>query len=99
MKLEYLEGWLEMSRDPISNNEISVAMEECALELYSTLDTKGYHSYASIHEIAGVLEEEVREFWEEVKANNQEKIREELLDIATVCMFAIACINSSTLDW
>jgi uncharacterized protein (UPF0297 family) len=88
-----------MSRKSLSNNDISSAISECTLELYSTLDVKGYHSFTSIHEIAGALQEEVNEFWDEIRSNDHEKIIEELKDIATVCMFAVACIESKEVDW
>ena len=45
-----------------------------------------YGKYSSPHEIIGVIAEELHEATIEVHANNWPRFREELLDIAAVCI-------------
>jgi len=87
-----------MNRRLISNKEISESVSECIDKMYQTLDEKGFGSYASIHEIGGVMKEEWREFWDEIHGNDHDQIVEELKDIATVCMFGVACIKAGFVD-
>ena len=47
---------------------------------------KKYGKYASPHEILGILTEEIHEATIELHANNWPRFREELLDIAAVCI-------------
>jgi DNA-binding ferritin-like protein (Dps family) len=56
-------------------------------------------NFTTIHEVYGVLAEEVDEFFEEVKAQQHEPmlLRGELLDIAATCAKAIEQIDLMTL--
>lgn len=47
---------------------------------------KKYGKFASPHEILGIITEEIHEATIEVHANNWPRFREELLDIAAVCI-------------
>lgn len=59
----------------------------------------GEGSFASTHEIIGVLEEEMLELKEAAHRNHQEDVKKELLDIITAAWFAVACIDQKSLDW
>jgi hypothetical protein len=63
------------------------------------LNEKGYHSFSSIHEILGVVDEEHHELKDAVKHNNHEEIKQELLDIAVGCIWGVVSINENALDW
>jgi len=65
-----------------------------------TLQNKGRHTFASKHEVLGVLEEERHELVRAIHENEPaNKVRGELLDLAIVCIFAAACIDADTLEW
>ncbi len=88
-----------MNREQITSNNIERALNNISIHTNYTLQEKGKGTFSSIHEILGVLEEEYSEIKEAVHKNNYKAIELELLDLATTCQFAIACINSGTLDW
>lgn len=71
-------------------------IEEVLLLLKSDLDRRvkqhGRGIFISPHEIRGVLEEEVNEHLDEVKANNISKQLDELLDVAVVAIWGVASI-------
>lgn len=54
----------------------------------------GNGAAVSLHEIRGLLAEEIDEFNDEVRANNNKKAKEELIDIAIIALFGIDSINS-----
>lgn len=55
--------------------------------------------FSTVHEVYGVLSEEVAEFFEEVREQSPANLllRGELMDIAAVCMKAIEQIDDHTL--
>lgn len=67
--------------------------------LDETLQKKGFGTFASSHEVLGVITEEYHELVGAQKANDLQAIRHELYDIAVGCLFAIACIEQGELDW
>jgi hypothetical protein len=64
-----------------------------------TLQKHGDGSFSSSHEISGVLLEEFKELTDALHANDIQQYKKELLDIAQVCQFAIACIDQNTIGW
>lgn len=69
-------------------------------KLQYRLDTEGDHTYASKHEILGIIEEERHELIEAIQKNeSKEVLIEELKDIAVACIFGIASLHSGTVDW
>jgi len=84
-------------RKQISNSALKIVENEFKTHIQKILEKKGLGTFSSIHEISGALTEEYDEFKDSVHTRKQMKL--ELLDIATVCFFAIACINSNTLDY
>lgn len=83
----------------IKYKEIVEAGQIIENNIIKNMDKKGNHSFASIHEILGVITEEYYELIEAIKENNHEKILEELMDVGTVAQFGIACIKSKKIDW
>lgn len=67
-------------------------------KLFERLKQKGPGISVSIHEIRGILDEEVEELHDAIRENNH-KIREELIDIAVACLLGIASIESEKMDW
>lgn len=61
---------------------------------------KGEHTYASKHEILGLIEEERHELIEVIQKNEpKEEVIKELIDIAVACLFGVASLHSDTVDW
>ncbi len=54
------------------------------------LQRHGYGVAAGPHEILGILDEEMDELRDEVRANNHEKFYDELVDIAIAAIFGMA---------
>jgi hypothetical protein len=48
--------------------------------------TKMYGPFNSPHEGYGIILEELDEFWDEVKANNNTDARKELVQVAAMCL-------------
>ena len=63
------------------------------------LREKGPGICVSIHEVRGIVDEEVEELHEEVRANNQIGVHKELIDIAVACLLGIASLESQKMDW
>lgn len=63
------------------------------------LEEKGYSTYASTHEISGIIEEEYDEMKECVHDNDQQHLRKELIDIAVAVIWSIVSIDADGLDW
>jgi len=62
-------------------NEVRVVIDEVLQELKRATDK--FPPYASSHEGAAIILEEVDEFWYEVKKNNVKLAKEEALQVAT----------------
>lgn len=60
------------------------------------LETKGNDSYASRHEIFGIIAEEMDELLDELRINTRrgyKNFRKELLDIAVASLFGYICMD------
>ncbi len=88
-----------MGRKQITQTEEMNAIDCILLKLDEQLRKKGRGTFVSIHEISGVLDEEVREFKDEIHTNKYDDIVKELEDIAVTCLWGIASINSGKVDW
>lgn len=78
----------------------TAALEAVAHKLEYRLNQKGRGSFASSHEILGILIEEMTEFTEEVHKNSSsDELVKELLDIAVAAVWGIASIESGGTDW
>jgi flagellar motor switch protein FliM len=87
------------ARLEITQEQIEQAVMEFRLELNRRLKQKGYGTFASTHEIAGVVDEEHREMMEALHKNDKTHFKAELLDVAVGAVFGVACVNAGTLDW
>ena len=87
------------NREDITNINIGIATQELLNKLKYRLEQKGYHSFASTHEILGIITEEYHELVDAQKSNNISEIRHELLDVAVACLFGVACIEQNSIDW
>ena len=88
-----------MNREEIWSEYVDGALGQIKDHTNLKIAEKGPHTFASIHEISGILTEEYDEMKEAIHSNDYQRIKEELLDIATVCHFGIACIDAKKLDW
>lgn len=79
-----------MVRDTVSDENINDAMQSVRTHLLKKMAEKGRGAFVSPHEASGVIDEEVREFKDEVHANDADKQFTELLDIAVAAIWSIA---------
>jgi NTP pyrophosphatase (non-canonical NTP hydrolase) len=70
---------------------IDNAFEKLGEKIKYRLKEKGKRTFASNHEILGIITEEYYELIEAVKNNDDNKIHDELLDIAVGCILGMAC--------
>ena len=69
------------------------AFREISEKYWQQISSKGDHNSNSLHEILGVMFEEFQEFADEVKKNDQQRAKEELIDIAVAAIWGIITIN------
>jgi hypothetical protein len=100
-------GEFEMSgrsehRIHISEQGVKFALECVKIKLDTRLKEKGRGTFASKHELLGIIEEEFLEVKNAVHEKGPHStlcLRKELLDIAVGCVFGVACIDEGTMDW
>jgi len=83
----------------ITAEQVKEAVALVTEKLIARLNQKGWHSYASIHECSGVIDEEFDELKEAVQLNDHDQFEKEMMDIAVGCIFSIACKRAKALDW
>lgn len=88
-----------MNREQITQENIDKAVQDFKEMLEYRLNQKGYGTFASRHEILGVIDTEMIELNEAIEHKNISEVKHELLDVAVGAIFGVACINQSTLDW
>jgi NTP pyrophosphatase (non-canonical NTP hydrolase) len=54
---------------------------------------KGPQAIISAHEISGLIKEETDEFYEEVQKNNEQGIKDELVDVALTAIWGLASME------
>lgn len=86
-------------RKQITDSSINKGLITLTGALNHRLEEKGYGTFASRHEVQGIITEEYHELIEALKSNNTEEFRAELLDLAVACVFGVICIDSKTMDW
>lgn len=82
-----------MARKPVTKKSMNYAIDETLRKLVYRIEQKGGRSYSSNHEALGIITEEYYELIDAVKSNNNEHVKEELLDVAVGCLFAIASMK------
>lgn len=87
-------------RFEITDEGLNDAFRAAQGHMCDVLNRKGRGSYASTHEVLGVLTDERSEL---VQAIQQKRglaaIRHELLDEIVAALFAVACIDAGTVEW
>ena len=86
-------------RTHITEEQITDALDTLRIHTDTILKSKGRGAFASSHEVLGVLTEEMRELEAEVQAGYLHRLRQELLDVAQVALFGVACIDADALEW
>ena len=84
--------------------EVDIKFRECSLnmvrdKLQLRLNQRGTKTFASKHEILGIITEEYHELIEAVKNNDKHEFIEEILDVAVACVYGLACTIADTTDW
>lgn len=88
-----------MQRTQLTSEQINNAIQAILDKLDYRLNQKGYGTFASKHEILGVITEEYNEFSEAVHGLNYGDMERELIDIAVGAIFGVACFREGTIDW
>lgn len=88
-----------MKRKQLNKKAIDCAVNDFRKMLEYRLKEKGRGTFASKHEILGVVTAELQELTDAVEHKFVEDVRHELLDVAVGCVFGVACIDKGTLDW
>ncbi len=87
-------------RKQIDDGQIEKANKELNEHLYKVLSRKGRGTFSSSHEALGILEDERSELVKAIQEKQDNTfIKHELLDLAVTALFAVACINSETMEW
>jgi len=86
---------MKTDRVQISAKQVDACLEVLREEMYKRLQKHGYGSFASNHEIAGVVAEEYHEMMDALKSNDDAKYRSELLDVAVGAVFGVACMDAA----
>lgn len=84
-------------RIEITEQQIEKGLSYLRSELYRRLKEKGYGSFSSKHEILGSIDEEFREFAEDVRKPRTSST--ELWDLAVGSVFGAICIDNKTTEW
>jgi NTP pyrophosphatase (non-canonical NTP hydrolase) len=88
-----------LNRPPVTKDEIKQSLKEVEEAIFRRLEQKGYGSYASSHEMFGILDEEVNEVRDEIRNNDHNAICAELIDVAVTAVFGHTCISTEKVDW
>ena len=86
-----------ITREKINPIEIEEAFKIIKDVFYIKLKEKGDGSFASTHEIIGLIDEEFNELRDTCHENNIDHFAYELIDIAVIAIFGYACILSDTI--
>lgn len=81
--------------------DFSEALADVQEKLGFRMGQKGMGTYSSVHEILGILQDELTEYRDEVHGNKlgREEQVQELIDIAVGAIWGIASIRSGGIDW
>lgn len=88
-----------MPRKSIDQNNVSNAINQLKEHLIKILSRKGTKTFASRHEVMGLLLEEFNELERANHKDDNDEFKYELLDLAATAIFAIACVDQDTMDW
>lgn len=87
-------------RARLNEGSLERSIDEVWDKVQFRIKEKTDRTYASKHEILGIIEEEKYELLKAIHENGpKEDLIEELKDIAVACLFGIASLHSDTVDW
>ena len=86
-------------RPSVNYDSIIISIADMKANMKAKILEKGDGAWLSTHEILGVIEEERHELVEAIISNDLVHTKEELLDIATACIFGAACIHERKVHW
>lgn len=86
-------------RIQITEENVRKAVTATLEKMNERLKEKGAGTFASKHEILGVVQEEVLELTDAVRGESQDDVVAELLDIAVAAIYGVACIQAGATDW
>jgi hypothetical protein len=81
-----------MERDQIADEQIHEAVKDVVQMLVYKFEQHGKGAAVSMHEAFGVMQEEMTELEDEMRANSQKKFRREAIDVAVAALWAIASL-------
>lgn len=84
-------------RKPVKELHRAQALEDVEKQMKRIVEIKGNGSFASFHELRGVLDEEITEVYEAMHQRNRTSIERELKDLAVAAVFGLACIRAGAL--
>ena len=88
-----------MPRTQITDKEIESTMKMIREALTKRLMQHGRGTFASTHEIYGIVAEEFDELRDALRSNSEQEFVNELIDVAVGAIFGAACIYSHKTDW
>jgi len=87
------------NRKEVNWKSIDSAIEDVRDMIMQRIGEKGDGTFASRHEIFGIVSEEYHELVDALTENNNSYYSAELIDVAVACIFGLACVKARTLDW
>jgi len=87
------------TRHQVTEEPVAVALGDLERALRDRLAEKGRGTFASTHEIRGVLDEEFLEVREAMHEKDLDAVEAELLDLAVGAVFGYACVKLRTVEW
>lgn len=81
-------------RIQVQDKTVETVGESLKERLAKAISTEGDGSFIGLHEILGSLSEEFDEFKDAVHLNDSEQAIHELKDIATICIWGIASLQT-----
>jgi len=86
-------------RPQITTKEIDSTLKRVVDWLDKRIKEKGYGSFSSIHEIRGVIDEEIIELKDAMHEKDYAAMEHELKDVIVAGIFGLACLKSGKMDW
>lgn len=89
---------MKENRPQIPLNICNLAAIKIQGSLIERLNEKGFGTFASTHELLGIITEEYFELVEAIKLNDKIKIRHELIDLGVASTFGLACLAEGKIE-
>jgi len=69
--------------------DLALIVTTISKKLEKKINSRGFGIYCSVHEIYGIIAEEVHELMEATHKNNYKEFDDELIDIAVACLWGL----------